>query len=305
MKKIIIPLTLFSAFHSSAQEAEPADRKIIFKLETAFVTEKSFQLSDETWNKSLGDFAPDSLSTYNYNNYGSILKNTASVNTISLDFTYRNKFLDSKNIQASFGFILGYGGGSYMQDSYQRRTSTPYDTLVSQQTGTQYPFERTNYETYYRRYTSKDILIGIGNHYSTNTNKIVSFSTGIELVYALSVSSKMFGSYISDQVIEQEGTSNQYSPYYYQYYNSGLHDPNNPNVYYGTLDSKITKGPTMHSFYGRIPLEISFRLGVKDNYWGKSRIGASITPSITYSVMDKNSGTQYSNWMGLNYRLTI
>ena len=306
MKKIIIPLTLITAFQSLAQETESFNRKMIFKLETSFVTQKSFQLSDDTWNKSLGGFAaPDSLDTYKYRNYGSTIRNTASVNTISLDFTYKNAFLASKKIQASAGFILGYGGGSYIQDVYDRRTSTPYDTLVSQQNGTKYPFVETNYETYSRRYVSKDFIIGIGNHYSTDPDKIVSFSTGIELLYAVSVGQKVMYSYISDIVIEQEGTSDENTPYYYHYYDNGLHDPNNPNAYNGATDSRTTKGPTMYSFYGRIPLEISFRLGTKDNYWGKSRIGASITPSITYSMIDKNTATQYSNWMGLNYRLTI
>lgn len=300
MKQLIILSVFFISATCLSQEVIPkSEKRIVFSLSSGIVSVPNIGFDQSHWNKNLPGFLnPDTMSEYTHSEFSNIGRNSSGFTQLKIDITYANRFLATKKITPSFGVAVGFGGGVRGGDYFGKNNTVTADTLVSQQTGTQYYVDKNTSEVYTRNYQTSDFSFGITNHYSTDVSKLLSFMTGFEVLYAISIDPICYGnsSKSVDYVMRYNGSSdyNSSSTFLQGY-------PNESEF----SEIQRSKGPLCQSVYFKIPFDLSIRLGRKNNFLSRSRIGIEDSPSIALSFVDGIQNTSFSNWIGINYKYTF
>ncbi|MNU81489.1 hypothetical protein D3C71_711490 [compost metagenome] len=297
MKTYIQYLFVLLSGFSFAQQKDSTRQKppaFIIKFTHGMNNSSEFGFTHSEWGKMTPDFqVPDSLSP---GGLGYFPNNIENVSSFSSDSYYMLSFslINNKEKQAgkkyrtTTTFHLGYGPQLKASKRWIHEDRQIIDTLTSSQTGTSYYVTGNRRQDLIKTYRAQSIVFGVGQHFSTNPDRIFQFETGVDLLCFMSIVSEVKLAYVDTYAVE-----NAPANYGYQY--PVLNDPIHKN--YG---GKFTAGMIM-----RVPLDFSFKLSRKNPVMSRMRIGAELNPGMAMHFSRTLITSNFNVSGGINFRFQI
>lgn len=275
---ILVYWISFSSFSQSNLDSEQPIKRFTMKLSFGQSVDSKLSLSNNDW-RNLKNSIPvaDSFNTQLNNDNG-----IGSTGWLSGTFSVRLNKNTSDKFTLNAGFNFGLGPDITSNSRWIYTKSTPYDTLISSQTGTQYYVDDARKVSIDKVYRSKSILLGAEFTVSTNPNRIFMFQTGLRLNALIGVSSKLRTNYTDESGLSFNSINNV--------------------IDYTSTEQNTT---SFNGFVFQVPLDISFRLSKKKNVAKDMRLGFELNPGVS---LINNKSFAISNFYysgGLNFRYSF
>jgi hypothetical protein len=283
----------FSQQKDSVKTKTPA---FIIKLTHGFTNSSNFNFTNSEWKRMTPGFdVPDSLKSntnvYQYNYLHSF-------STVSSSPYYMFSFALINNKEKQVGkkyrttttFNLGYGPELRAQKVWNNENSQVIDTLISTQTGNSYYVNGTRTQTISKNYRSKSIAFGVGQHISTNPNRLFMFETGLDVLCLLSIVSEIKAIYTDDYTINGIPSDSGY----------GYPSPITSTSHIEEFGGQLIAGMIV-----RIPLDMSLALSKKNPVMKRMRIGGELNPGLGMQFTKGRTTNNFSISGGMNFRFQL
>lgn len=286
-------------FSQRADSLKIKNTRFIVKMTHGMTGRVNFDYTNAQWEKMTPGFEiPDSLKpmTGNHTDFDDNIRSISSGSYYMFSFAFINnkktnqadrKFLATTNIH------LGYGPEITAREDWYHENVQVIDTLTSSQTGQQFYVSGNRYQNIAKTYRSQTIVFGAGEHIATNPNRLFQFETGLDVLFLLSLSSKVKASYIDSYVVEglPQDPYGGYPAYPY---------PATGNPRTETFSNKMTTG-----FIMRVPLEMSFALSRKSPVASRMRLGVELNPGLTTVFTSGLITSNFNVSGGMNFRFAF
>ncbi len=294
MKTYIQYLFVLLSGFSFAQQKDSVRQKVpafIIKFTHGMNNSSEFDFSNSDWERMTPDFqVSDSLIPSGLGNY---IDGTDNIHSVTNDSYYMLSFslINNKEKQAgkkyrtTTTFHLGYGPQLRSDKRWYHEERKVIDTLTSSQNGNSYYVTANRRQDLVKTYRSQSIVFGVGQHFSTNPDRIFQFETGVDLLCFMSIVSEVKLAFVDTYTVE-----NVPDGYGYQY--PVLNDPVHRNY-----DGKFAAGMIM-----RIPLDMSFKLSRKNPVLSNMRLGAELNPGVTMHFNQSLITSNFNISGGVNFR---
>lgn len=193
-----------------------------------------------------------------------------------------------KRYRTTTTFHLGYGPSLRAERSWVNENRKVIDTLTSSQTGNQYFVTENRRKDLSKTYDAQSIIFGIGQHFSTNPNRVFQFETGIDLLGYVSIMSNVHVSYTD--------------AYYIEGVPPGSFNPGYPEPVSQVEERREYKGKTLAGLIMRMPLDFSFKLSKKSPVASRMRLGAELNPGFATQFSEGLITTNFNMSGGVNFR---
>lgn len=198
--------------------------------------------------------------------------------SLSLGFRLRNKENNSlrNNPVLRLGFTYISQLGSYRQ--YSERTETPFDTLISQQTGQEYYVDSVSEKRYYAEYFSDILLIEMSAIWRTKAQKRWAFFGGVGIGAGLSLNANTEIAYTRRSWLE---TSQKEDLYYHN---------NSHKTEEFELETFRNKTSSFYTVF--FPLGVEWRVGKKSGFLRNVYLFYELRPGL--SLLNIPETTSYA-----------
>lgn len=294
MKTYIQYLFVLLSGFSYGQQRDTVKQKVpgfVIKMTHGMNNRQDFDFSTRQWEKMTPGFqVPDSLKPVSPKDY------PHNIHSFTNDSYYMLSFalINNKNKQAGkkyrtmTTFHLGYGPHLDASKRWSYTERQVIDTLTSSQTGTPYYVTGVRQQDVVKSYRSQSILIGVGQHFSTNPDRIFQFETGVDLLCYMSIMSKIRAVYTDWYYVE-----NAPDQYVYQ-------QPATNPIMVQHYSGKLVVGMIV-----RVPLDISFKLSKKSPIASRMRIGMELNPGMATQFTESLMTTNFNLSGGMNFRFAF
>lgn len=269
--------------------------RFIIKMTHGMANSVDFDFTRSQWDKMTPGFdIPDSLTT-SFNGVD-INDNTGSTSA-SQYYMFSFSLINGADKQpgrkflATTTFQLGYGPELMAEKRWYHENRQMIDTLTSSQNGMEYYVYGNRNQTIVKRYTSKTVVFGVGQHIATNPARLFQFETGFDALCMMSILSETRASYLDTYLVE--GLPDESQGYAYQ-------QPILNESRAETFSSNFIMGILM-----RVPLEMSFKLSRKSPVASRMRIGAELNPGLATVFTGGLITTNFNMTGGMNFRFAF
>lgn len=282
-------------FSQQTDSLKTKNPRFIVKMTHGMANSVDFDFTRSQWDKMTPGFdIPDSLTTgFNGVDFNNQIYTTSSNQYYMFSFSLINGAAKQpgRKFLATTTFQLGYGPELRAENQWYHENRQIIDTLTSSQNGQAYYVYGNRNQTITKRYTSRTIVFGVGEHIATNPNRLFQFETGFDLLCMLSIASEVMASYSDTYLIE--GLPDNTQGYNYP-------QPLLNETRAQTFSSKLTSGVIM-----RVPLEISFKLSRTSPVASRMRIGAELNPGLATVFAGGLITTNFNLTGGMNFRFAF
>lgn len=204
-----------------------------------------------------------------------------------------------RNITPLFTFGFGYAEGLYSGSGRVDISSFRVDSLSSGSGNTVYYIDSVTYEGRFRQLNANRLSVVAGFLLQKNRDHRFSYTTGIRLSAGMSsensVRTGRYKSYEYHMIPADETAGGPYQGY--AYYAPG-----------GTQETDGSRSVLKNNAYfgAAIPLAIDMRLGMKDNFFGRTTLGLEASAGVLCTKMAGipiKSMTVFSGGIGIKYRI--
>ena len=269
--------------------------RFIVKMTHGMANSVDFDFTRSQWDKMTPGFdIPDSLTTsFNGVDINDNTGSTSASQYYMFSFSLINGAAKQpgRKFLATTTFQLGYGPELMAEKRWYHENRQMIDTLTSSQNGMEYYVYGNRNQTIVKRYTSKTVVFGVGQHIATNPARLFQFETGFDLLCMMSVLSETRASYLDTYLIE--GLPDESQGYAYQ-------QPLLNESRAETFSSNFIMGILM-----RVPLEMSFKLSRKSPVASRMRIGAELNPGLATVFTGGLITTNFNMTGGMNFRFAF
>jgi hypothetical protein len=298
MKTYVALIAVFVTGISFSQQKDSTNTKnprFIVKMTHGMANSVQFDFTNSQWDKMTPGFdIPDSLTTnLNGININDGFQTTSSNQYYLFSFSLINGAAKQagRKFLATTTFHLGYGPELRAEKRWYHEDIQVIDTLTSNQTGQEYYVYGNRNQTIAKRYTSRSIVFGVGEHIATNPNRLFQFETGLDLLCIMSISSEVRASYLDSYVLDGIPDNGQGYPYQQPLLNETKAQ---------NFSNKFTTGVIM-----RVPLEMSFKLSRKSPVASRMRIGAELNPGLATVFTGGLITSNFTVSGGMNFRFAF
>lgn len=294
MKTYIQYLFVLLSGFSFAQQRDSVKQKnprFIIKMTHGMNNRSEFDFTTAQWEKMTPGFQiPDSLKPVSYKDFSNTIHSFTNDSYYMLSFS----LINGKNRQAgkkfrtTTTFHLGYGPHLSSMKRWASEERQIIDTLTSSQSGMDYYVTGVRRKDLVKTYRSQSILLGVGQHFSTNPDRVFMFETGVDFLCYMSILSEVRLSYSDFFTVEN-------APDQYVYYPPVTDDP-----IYREYSSKFVAGMLI-----RMPLDISFKLSRKSPIASRMRIGMELNPGMATQFTESLMTTNFNLSGGMNFRFAF
>ncbi len=297
MKTYIQYLFVLLSGFSFAQQKDTTKQKtpaFIIKITQGMIGENKFDFTKAEWDRLTQGFEFEDSILTSPNTYppsdgeGTYTSSSSSYFMVSFALINNPEKQAGKRYRTTTTFHLGYGPSLRAERNWVNEDRKVIDTLTSSQTGNQYFVTQNRRKDLSKTYNAQSILFGIGQHFSTNPNRVFQFETGIDLLGYVSIMSDVSVSY-SDA-------------YYIEGVPAGTTNPGYPEPVSQVVERREYKGKTLAGLIMRMPLDISFRLSKKNSVAGRMRLGAELNPGFATQFSQGLITTNFNMSGGVNFR---
>lgn len=289
---LLITGIVFSQQKDSLNTKNP---RFIIKMTHGMANSVDFDFTRSQWDKMTPGFdIPDSLTTsFNGVDINDNTGSTSASQYYMFSFSLINGAAKQpgRKFLATTTFQLGYGPELMAEKRWYHENRQMIDTLTSSQNGMEYYVYGNRNQTIVKRYTSKTVVFGVGQHIATNPARLFQFETGFDLLCMMSVLSETRASYLDTYLIE--GLPDESQGYAYQ-------QPLLNESRAETFSSNFIMGILM-----RVPLEMSFKLSRKSPVASRMRIGAELNPGLATVFTGGLITTNFNMTGGMNFRFAF
>ncbi|TSJ48049.1 hypothetical protein FO442_02645 [Fluviicola chungangensis] len=282
-------------FSQQGDSLNTKNPRFIVKMTHGMANSVVFDFTRSQWDKMTPGFEiPDSLTTgFNGVEIKDNIHTTSSNQYYLFSFSLINGAAKQpgRKFLATTTFHLGYGPELRAENRWYHEDREIIDTLTSSQNGQEYYVYGNRNQTIAKRYTSKSIVFGVGEHIATNPNRLFQFETGFDLLCMLSIVSEVRASYLDSYLLE--GLPNEGQGYAYP-------QPLLNETKAQTFSNKLTSGVIM-----RVPLEMSFKLSRKSPVASRMRLGAELNPGLATVFTGGLITTNFNITGGMNFRFAF
>lgn len=284
----------FGQQKDSIRQKTPA---FIIKMTHGMISENKFDFTKSEWDRltpgfQFGDSMLADPSTYVLSDgQGTYSSSSSSYFMVSFALINNPEKQAGKRYRTTTTFHLGYGPSLRAERNWVNENRKVIDTLTSSQTGQQYYVTENRRRDFSKTYNAQSILFGVGQHFSTNPNRVFQFETGVDLLCYVSILSEINVSYI-------EG-------YYIEGLPDGVWDPGYQEPIMGQQEARGYKGETLAGLIMRMPLDFSFKLSKRSPVASRMRLGMELNPGL---AMQFSQGLVTSNFNisgGMNFRFVF
>lgn len=269
--------------------------RFIIKMTHGMANSVDFDFTRSQWDKMTPGFdIPDSLTTsFNGVDINDNTGSTSASQYYMFSFSLINGAAKQpgRKFLATTTFQLGYGPELMAEKRWYHENRQMIDTLTSSQNGMEYYVYGNRNQTIVKRYTSKTVVFGVGQHIATNPARLFQFETGFDALCMMSVLSETRASYLDTYLIE--GLPDESQGYAYQ-------QPLLNESRAETFSSNFIMGILM-----RVPLEMSFKLSRKSPVASRMRIGAELNPGLATVFTGGLITTNFNMTGGMNFRFAF
>lgn len=298
MKTCIALLSVLVTGFGFSQQTDSSNTKnprFIVKMTHGMANSVNFDFTRSQWDKMTPGFdIPDSLTTgFNGIDINDNIHTTSSNQYYMFSFSLINGAAKQpgRKFLATTTFQLGYGPELMAEKRWYHENRQIIDTLTSNQNGQEYYVYGNRSQTIAKRYTSRSIVFGIGEHIATNPNRLFQFETGFDLLCIMSIVSETRASYLDSYLIEGLPDESQGYAYSQPVLNEARAE---------TFSNKFIPGVLM-----RVPLEMSFKLSRKSPVASRMRIGAELNPGLATVFTGGLITTNFNVTGGMNFRFAF
>lgn len=297
MKTYIQYLFVLLSGFSFAQQKDTTKQKtpaFIVKMTHGMIGESRFDFTKSEWDRLTQGFQFGDSLLGNPNTYppsdgeGTYSSSSSAYLMFSFALINNPEKQAGKRYRTTTTFHLGYGPTLRAERHWVNEDRKVIDTLISSQTGNQYFVTQNRRQDLTKTYQAQSILFGIGQHFSTNPNRIFQFETGVDLLCYVSILSNVNVTYIDANYIEGIPTGDP---------NTGYPGPNSYKEERGNFGGKTLAGLIM-----RMPLDFSFRLSKKNSVAGRMRLGMELNPGLATQFSSGLITTNFNMSGGMNFR---
>lgn len=298
MKTCIALLSVLITGIGFSQQTDSSNTKnprFIVKMTHGMANSVDFDFTRSQWDKMTPGFdIPDSLTTgFNGFDINDNIQTTSGNQYYLFSFSLINGAAKQpgRKFLATTTFHLGYGPELRAEKRWYHENRQIIDTLTSNQSGQEYYVYGNRNQTIAKRYTSRSIVFGIGEHIATNPNRLFQFETGFDLLCMMSIVSETRASYLDTYLVE--GLPDESQGYNYP-------QPVLNEARAETFSNKFISGVIM-----RVPLEMSFKLSRKSPVASRMRIGAELNPGLATVFTGGLITTNFNMTGGMNFRFAF
>ncbi|RFC55145.1 hypothetical protein [Brumimicrobium aurantiacum] len=206
------------------------------------------------------DFSEFTNHKYSYGNINSMF-------AVNLGIQFANKEGTKFRNNPLLRIGIGYSQNSILSSSYSNETRTPYDTLISSQTGNTHYIDSVNTERYSMSYGTDIIHLDASLILRTDPEARWSMYGGIGFNFGISIDSYTSISKFNDEKTEIRNASQQFNGSF------GIDNYNYESEHY--------KNETTYSLAAYIPLGIDFRIGKNRPFWQRTHLFYEFRPYMT------------------------
>lgn len=278
----------FAQQRDSVKQKDPG---FIIKFTHGMNNRSEFDFTTAQWEKMTPGFQiPDSLKPISPKDYHGNIHSFTNDSYYMLSFSLinnRHKQADKK-YRTTTTFHLGYGPHLSSTKRWASEERQIIDTLHSSQTGMDYYVTGVRRKDVVKMYRAQSILVGVGQHFATNPNRIFQFETGVDFLCYMSIVSQVDVSYSDFYTVE-----NAPDQYLYQ-------QPVTDNPIRESYSSKFLAGMLV-----RVPLDFSFKLSKKSPIASRMRIGMELNPGMATQFTESLITTNFNLSGGMNFRFAF
>lgn len=282
-------------FSQQMDSVKTKNSRFVIKMTHGMINGNEFEFTNSEWQRMTPGFdIPDSLKVHPYGDDFNYNLHTTSANQY---YMFSFSLINGANKQAGRRFMattsfhLGYGPELVAEKHWYHEDRQVIDTLTSSQNGQEFYIYGNRNQTIAKRYRSKSIVFGIGEHIATNPERIFQFETGLDVLCVLSIASEVRASYTDNYQLEgipldQSGGGGS------SYLQPALNDPRAES-----FSGYMTAGLIV-----RVPLEMSFKLSKKNPVLSRMRIGGELNPGLGVQFTKGKTSNGFSFSGGMNFR---
>jgi hypothetical protein len=285
---LFLLITIVS-FSQKQDSIKPRTISYVFKASTGIVSPNKIAFSDEGWDKlTPGLSVPDS---FRVNPNGTDYLGTKvddDYNMFSFSFIHNKEKWADKNFRFSTTIHFGYGPEAQVSKYWIHEDRAIIDTLTSGQTGNPYYVIGNKRQEIQKYYQVKSTMIGVGEHFALRPDRIFQFETGLDVYFLFSKPSAVKSHTRESYIIE------------------GVY----PEVYQApTLPPALTPEQTTEypvkmakGLLVSVPLDISFALSKKNQFFKRVRLGLEMTHGIAFQFTPGKTSYNYSRSGAISLR---
>ena len=211
--------------------------------------------------------------------------NSAHSNLFSMMVGFKCQSKPNSSLRLGITYISGTSLGT----SFNKETSSVYDTLTSSQTGQTYYLDSVTRKTYSMNYSYQQIRLDASYLFRTNPEERWSLYTGIGASFGLSFNNTTQIDYRSFS------------------HGSSFTDQSGSNGSNNTKDTQTEsfQNKSTYGFTAYVPMGVDFRIGKKREFWKKIHLFYEVRPALNFSnIPELRSMTNVSvqNGMGVKIR---
>lgn len=297
MKTYIQYLFVLLSGFSFAQQKDSTRQKapaFIIKMTHGMINESKFDFTKAEWDRltpgfQLGDSLLANPSTFPPSDgEGTYSSSSSAYFMVSFALINNPEKQAGKRYRTTTTFNLGYGPSLRAERNWTNENRKVIDTLTSSQTGNQYFITENRRQSLSKTYTAQSMIFGIGQHFSTNPERIFQFETGIDLLCYVSILSEVNVSYTDATYIEGAPDGSLYP---------GYQEPIMQQE-----ESRGYNGKTLAGLIMRMPLDFSFKLSRKSPVASRMRLGAELNPGMATQFSGGLITSNFNISGGVNFR---
>ncbi|MBI1838451.1 MAG: hypothetical protein HYR91_14405 [Flavobacteriia bacterium] len=263
MKKLFYVVFVLLASNLMAQDSSKV--KIGFIRFSEIATQITFS-SEQNINGTIENFNslfPNSkFSTINLSDYQQTINNSSHLNSMfSLQFGFQlaNKNRSAYRENSLFRIGINHANGNPITYSNEKKTTIPFDTLTSAQTGQTTYLDSTYINNFDLLNTRKILKFDLSYLYIFHSSSRLSFKTGIGFTTGLMYDSQTKITHTKKERIESHTIGN----------NNDSFDSFSTK---STASYEVTSNKNSYAFSAYIPIGIDFRLGHKNLFLSKTHL---------------------------------
>ncbi len=226
--------------------------------------------------------------------YGVFFQNNSHL-TMNLGISFRDDTKKGFNRSPLLRLGVVYSNGEQFSNFLSKQQKFPYDTLTSSKGNAPIYLDSVYRESYFVSYNTEQVRLDASLIFQTKSSSRWSVFTGVGLNLGASINSKTAINYVESQYISSNNNASQQINISTNY--------NNDNVKYETEEFR---NKSSFAFATYIPLGLDFRLGKKNNLWGKMHLFTELRPGLNfYNIPEIGTKVNSTMQSGLGLRVSL
>jgi hypothetical protein len=278
-----------TSFSQKSDSIKPKAIAFVFKASIGVINSNKISFSDAGWDKLTPGFqVPDSFQV-NFNGIDQFgAKANDDYTLFSFSVVNNKEKRAGKNFRFTTTIHAGIGPEAQVSKYWIREDRAIIDTLTSGQTGNPYYVVGNKRQDIQKYYRVKSAMIGLGERFALRPDRIFQFETGLDVYFLFAkpsaVKSKTRESYIIEGV-------------YPEVYQSPTPPPALAPEQTTEYTAKTTTGLLIS-----IPLDISFALSKKNQFFKRVRLGLEMNHGLAFQFTPGKTSYNYSRSGALSLR---